>query len=513
LQFFGLSTPFDENLTRHTQLHRTFRKGVEFVSWQEALQKKVEKERLLFDQVQVLWPPKDADGADLASSSAARGEESAEESVDLDDKPAKTAFLKTKPLRVYGGDRVQTLVPGTYTYHLKWKLPAGLPLVFEDSTSATWMASEGAMVPKMLSKGKSFIRYYATASLTTCKQIQVPTELGASIPSASGSAAPFSSQASSSAAPSSSNVEAAIPPVRTTVIKEVNKTSSTRAYFKVVEDIPLAALTNQPPIQAIQEKTFLFGGDLPLKLSVTIANGGLAFAGKSFNATISVDNKSTRNVEAVKIGIDCITTFRVAAPRVAPVQAGLAGSQVQALHPEVIRQQPSSSAEANAANNGNPDATEWIDNVTRKENVLLTTLGELANIQAASTRTSTISVSIPAYWPGSIVTSVHIERRYEVWAECVITMGTNLITRCPLRLLEWCEHFTRTMPDLAPVVRDIEEFEISDDEEYLPPLSSSSSSASSAPASNAASPKPQPHQAIVVPPQPASGASMEDPAL
>lgn len=404
------------------------------MSWTEALQKVTERERVLFDDSQQLWPVNQNALALKDASEVAISEESGEEeSVDLEAEPARTSARKTKPLKVYGGDRAQTLVPGTYTYHLRWKLPRNLPLSFEEATSATWMASEGAVVPKMLSKGKSFIRYSATATLTICRQIQVKAEPMKGLP---------------------------MDPTQP-LIKEVNQNVSTHAHFKVIEDVPLIALTAQPPIQSSQEKTFLFASDAPLKLTITIANGGIAFAGKPFTATIGVDNKSSRTVDLVRIGIDCITTFRVTAPKVAPVQAGLAGSQVQVLHPELT----AATAAGPDAANGNASG-DWIDNVSRRENILNTTLNELANITGGATKASKISITIPTYWPGSIVTSVHIERRYEMYAECVVAMGTNLITRCPMRLLEWCDYFTRALPDLSPVVpeHDLEEFDISDSE-------------------------------------------------
>lgn len=393
------------------------------VSWVEAVgQRKVEKERLLFDHTQMLWPTppsKDTNGHDLTASTSSSSPEPGEQDVDLDSEPARNSLhriYRGKPLKTYGGDRSQTLMPGTYTYHLKFKLPTGLPLVFEDSTSNQWLSSEGALTGKIVSKGKSYIRYYATAFLVTQRFIQSRPD--------SSSAGPGAAQQ--------------------VLTREVNKTISSRAFFKVVEDIPLAALTAQPPIQATQSKTFLFASDAPLTVSITVGNGGLAFVGKSFNATVAVDNKSNRSVDSVRVGIDCITTFRLAAPRIAPVQAGLAGSQVQSLHPEHISPPPQ------------PGQPDWIDNVTRTENVLTTVLQELNMITPVTARASTINVTIPMHWPGSIVTSVLIERRYELWAECVIKMGTNLMARCPLRLLEWCEHFTRILPDISPVPRDDE---------------------------------------------------------
>lgn len=398
------------------------RRGVEYVSWTEALQKVTERERSLFDIGEQLWPVNEHTRRALgkSNSEAIEDEESAEEEVDLNAEPAKTSFKKSKPLKTYGGDRAQTLVPGTYTYHLRWKAPLGLPLSFEDSTSATWMGSEGAVVPKMLSKGHSYIRYHALVSLVVCKSIQVQTKPSDTLPASS-------------------------------YWKEVSKTIDARGYFKMLEDVPVGALTAQPPLQSTQEKTFLFGGDAPLRLSVVVENGGLAFVGKSFNAVISVDNKSSRAVELVRIGIDCFTTFRVAAPKTAPVQAGLAGSQVQHLHPDATVQV----AEG-----------QWIDNVTRRENILNTGLNELSNIAGGSLKASRISITVPSYWPGSIVTSVHIERRYEFFAECVVSMGTNLITRCPIRLLEWCDFFNQVLPDIAPSQqeRDLEEFDIDDDD-------------------------------------------------
>jgi hypothetical protein len=416
-----------------------FRRGVEFVSWTEAIQKNMtERERILFDSVQQLWPKNELLGEKNSSASMELGE-SGEESVDLEAEPAKTSFKKSKVLKTFGGNRAQTLVPGTYTYHLRWKLPLNLPLSFEDSTNATWMGSEGAVVPKMLSKGKSYIRYYATASLLTCRQVVVKSEPIKDLP---------------------------MDPTQS-LTKEVNKTISTRSLFKVIEDIPLIALTGQPPIISSQEKTFLFASDAPLKLTISLANGGLAFVGNSFTATIAVDNKSSRTVDSVRIGIDCITTLRVAAPHQPPVLAGLAGSQVQHIHPE-------------AASKSSPN--DWIDNVTHREVVLNTTLSELTNIVGGSNKASRISVTIPTYWPGSIVTSVHIERRYELFAECIVTMGTNLTTRCPIRLLEWCDHFARSLPDLAPVIadedHDLDEFDIEDSSESSEQQATSASSSS-----------------------------------
>lgn len=410
------------------------RKGLEVVSWTEALQKETGRERILFSDIQQLWPLNQNAIRAKDSSEVSIEDENSEEAVDLEEEPARTSFRKTKPLKVFGGDRAQTLVPGTYTYHLRWKLPHHLPLSFEEATSATWMASEGAVVPKMLSKGKSFIRYSASATLTICRQLHVRANPPKGVP---------------------------MDPTQP-LIKEVNQTISTHAHFKVVEDVPLAALTAQIPIQASQEKTFLFASDAPLKLTITIANAGIAFAGKAFSATISVDNKSSRTVDLVRIGIDCITTFRVNAPKTAAVQAGLAGSQVQTQLAASSASQPASNA-TNAEHNA---AQDWIDNVSRKENVLNTTLSELANIQGGSVKASKISISIPSYWPGSIVTSIHIERRYELYAECVVTMGTNLITRCPIRLLEWCDYFTRALPDIAPVVpeADYDDFDIEDND-------------------------------------------------
>lgn len=389
------------------------------MSWTEALQTQTERERILFSHSEQLWPQNEHVTRGSAGSDTNLDEESAEEEVDLDAEPARTSFKKSKPIKTFGGDRAQTLVPGTYTYHLRWKSPLGVPLSFEDNQSAAWVASEGAVVPKMVSKGKSYIRYSGLASLTICKTIQVEAKPDQHLPS---------------------NI----------YLKEVSRSIEARDYFKLLEDVPLAALASQPPLQATQEKTFLFGGDNPLRLSVMLENGGLVFAGRSLTAIISVDNRSTRQIETVRVGVDCITTFRVGAPKTAPVLAGLAGSQVQALHPD-------------AAKTGEG---EWIDNVSRRENILNTGLTELSNIEGGQQKASKIAVTLPSYWPGSIVTSVHIERRYEFFAECVVSMGTNLVTRCPVRLLEWCDFFDTVLPDLAQsqMEKDLEEFDIADDE-------------------------------------------------
>lgn len=390
------------------------------MSWVEATQKKTERERVLFDQTEQLWPVNEHSTRGSGGSDANLDEESAEEEVDLDAEPARTSFKKSKPIKTFGGDRSQTLVPGTYTYHLRWKAPLGVPLSFEDTQSASMVGSEGAVVPKMLREGKSYIRYFGLVSLSICKTIQVEAKPDITLPS---------------------NI----------YLKEVTKTIESRDYFKLLEDVPVGALSNQPPLQATQEKTFLFGGDNPLRLSIVLDNGGLVFAGRSLTAVISVDNRSTRPVEQVRIGIECITTLRVAAPKSAPVSAGLAGSQVQALHPD---------AAAQTAEN------EWIDNVSRREIVLSTGLVELSNIEGGQQKASKIAVTVPSYWPGSIVTSVHIERRYEFFAECVVSMGTNLITRSPIRLLEWCDFFDTVLPDLAQsqMEKDLNEFDIADDE-------------------------------------------------
>lgn len=390
------------------------------MSWTEALQNQTERERILFSNSEQLWPQNEHVSRVSAGSDTNLDEESAEEEVDLDAEPARTSFKRSKPLKTFGGDRAQTLVPGTYTYHLRWKTPLGVPLSFEDNQSAAWVASEGAVVPKMVSKGKSFIRYSGTASLTICKTIQVEAKPEPDLPS---------------------NI----------YLKEVSRSIEARDYFKLLEDVPLAALANQPPLQATQEKTFLFGGDNPLRLSVMLENGGLVFAGRSLTAIISVDNRSTRQIETVRVGVDCITTFRVGAPKTAPVLAGLAGSQVQAVHPDVTSK----------AGEG-----DWIDNVSRRENILNTGLTELSNIEGGQQKASKIAVTLPSYWPGSIVTSVHIERRYEFYAECVVSMGTNLVTRCPVRLLEWCDFFDTVLPDLAQsqMEKDLNEFDIADDE-------------------------------------------------
>lgn len=438
------------------------------MSWTEALQKVTERERILFEHTEQLWPKNEHTSRSNGGSSSNMDEESAEEEVDLDAEPARTSFKKSKPLRTFGGDRAQTLVPGTYTYHLRWKTPLGVPLSFEDTQNSAWVASEGAVVPKMLSKGKSYIRYSGVASLIVCKTIQVEAKPDANLPS---------------------NI----------YLKEVSKTIEARDYFKMLEDVPVAALANQPPLQSTQEKTFLFGGDIPLRLSVVLDNGGLVFAGRSLTAVVSVDNRSTRQVESVRIGVDCVTTFRVGAPKTAPVVAGLAGSQVQTLHPDV----------ASKVGEG-----EWIDNVSRRENILNTGLVELSNIEGGQQKASKIAVTLPSYWPGSIVTSVHIERRYEFYAECVVSMGTNLVTRCPVRLLEWCDFFDTVLPDLAQsqMDKDLEEYDI-EDSEIVEDISkgklalSGVAPSASGPTSPVQQPKVQPSVSPSSAPAPASSSS------
>lgn len=452
------------------------------MSWREAIQRRdVERERVLFDAKQQLWPKPDL-SVERGEKEGEEGEESGEEAVDLEAEPARTSYRKDKPLKTFGGDRSQTLTPGTYTYHLKWKLPHNIPLSFEDESSAKWMESEGAMVPKMLTKGHTFIRYHATATLLIShpQKVKPPT---------------ISSPASMDA-----------PSTPAYIIQEVPKKITARKAFKVLEDIPLAALSTQPPLYASSEKTFLFGSpDMPLRLSITLEHGGIAFIGSTFFATIGIDNKSNRTVDSVRIGIDCITTFRVAPPTTPPVLAGLAGSQVQSIMdpkaPSKANAEAPLAASAAAGTGAVPLASsqaagaspEYIENVTRKENVLNTTLAELTNIEggggAASKKASRISVTLPSFWAGSIVTAVHVERRYELYAECIVTMGTNLITRCPLRLLEWCPFFNTVLPHLSPspVEPELDEFDISDDsdneartqntksEESSKPLTASSS--------------------------------------
>jgi hypothetical protein len=493
-------------------------RGMEYVSWTEAIQRNVvERERILFDSSQRLWP-KPISSSKSDGISREEGEESGEESIDLEAEPARTSFRRGKEIKTYGGDRGQTLQPGTYTYHLKWRLPRNLPLSFEDETSAKWMSSEGAIAPKMLSKGQTFIRYYATASLVICKQTRVKVD--ASMMSQEANA--FSvekSRLEASSAKSDQGLEGEKQALEGVVVKlgservlpqemlkEVTKSISAKKHFKVLEDIPLMALTGQPPLIAAAEKTFLFGADAPLRMTITLENGGIAFVGSSFYATIGIENKSSRTVDGVRIGVDCITTFRVAPPVVAPVVAGLAGSQVQSLHPTAIPPHQSPS--------------DYIENVTRRENILNTTLSELTNIQGSSPlKASRISVSLPSFWPGSIVSSVHVERRYELFAEAIITMGTNLTVRCPLRLLEWCDFFSLTLPHLASSIlqdSDLEDFDISDDSADVLPSSSSSSSAAAAAAhppiapssssSSSPSPSSQPSQSSPNP-QPSSSSS------
>lgn len=149
--------------------------------------------------------------------------------------------------------------PGTYTYYLKWTLPTNLPSEYEDSSLASWVSLDGSWIPKMLSKESNKISYFGTAML----------ELD----------------------------------------KNAEETICKSAYFKVVEDFPMSIMTKDSLIYSA-EKTFMFSNDCPLKLTLSVANGGIVFCGNNLFLTISISNKSSRIVDSFKLTLESVTTLK-----------------------------------------------------------------------------------------------------------------------------------------------------------------------------------------------------------
>eukprot|EP01120_Amphizonella_sp_Union-15-10_P010104 TRINITY_DN3999_c0_g1_i1.p1 TRINITY_DN3999_c0_g1~~TRINITY_DN3999_c0_g1_i1.p1 ORF type:complete len:391 (-),score=58.50 TRINITY_DN3999_c0_g1_i1:58-1230(-) len=250
------------------------------------------------------------------------------------------------------------IVPGTYTYKFSWDLPTNLPSNYEErDADKFYVMASNSLIPKTFGKNKSYIRYVATAFVDI-----IPDER---------------------------EKESSKPKLEYT------------SYFRVIEMFDPKIII-QPPRVVQGTKSFLMGGD-PLKAKISVANAGVLFSGQRIALNLSVDNKSSRDINSVLLHLEEHTSFTVES-----------------------------------------------ECLSRKNVVIHAQIPE-SKIPANSVFNRDLMMDTPRQLPCSILSGKFIKRQYELIVELVASMGTNLQLRSPLVLLGWSPLIKDDVPRVVPI--------------------------------------------------------------
>jgi len=259
---------------------------------------------------------------------------------------------------------------GTHTYHFSWKLP-DCSANFEEPINNTgevipFLFSTSGM-PRSLGEIPSYIRYYATAyaDFTIKGNNDQPSHLR--------------------------------------MVRE--------SGFKVAESFDPKIII-QPPTIKKEAINFWLGGS-PLDISVSVANGGVLFAGQNLYVNVNALNKSSRNVDSITFILVEYLTF------IAPDPNG---------------------------------AEQTFD---RKREILHAEVAD-SQIPAGGQFHQDLMFMIPLGTPPTIIKATHIKRKFELLCQ-LVSFGSNPQISIPIRILDWSPLLKDDVPKHVPITTKINE--------------------------------------------------------
>jgi len=268
------------------------------------------------------------------------------------------------------GEEGRVLEVGNYTFKFSFKLPEDVPLNYEElGVGATpflenVVIPENSILPVTFGDEKSYIRYLAKAF------VEIITE-----------------------------------PVEGEDKKIIR--FERIGPCKIVEQFDNEILI-QPPKTVQKEKSFMFGGNNPIKVEFTVANGGVLFSGQRLYLHANVKNQCSRTVNGLYLRLEQIVIF-------------------------------------NAHNEKNEEQT--ID----RRSTLINALVENSKLPPGGTYDQDLILEIPPFIPGSIRLGNFITRHYELNLDVELSMVGSMTLTHPLIILEWSPQLKGIVPDVVPV--------------------------------------------------------------
>jgi len=274
-----------------------------------------------------------------------------------------------KDYAILNEEEGRVLTEGTYTYNFQWELPQDCPANFEEPSSNTsndvipFVFSSSGM-PRSLGEIPSYIRYHSTAYVNF-------SFIG--------------------------NTEGPESP-KLRMLRDNT--------FKVAEAFDPSILI-QNPVTKKELSEFWLGGD-PLEFTLSVANGGVLFAGQNIYVNLSILNKSTRSVDGITFIVSEKLTFM--APNLTK-QDQIFDRTRELLHAEV-------------ADSAVPSGGQFNQD---------------------------LMFMIPPATPATITKATHIKRTFDLACVLQISFGTNPQITVPLRILDWSPLVKDDLPKQVPI--------------------------------------------------------------
>jgi len=257
---------------------------------------------------------------------------------------------------------------GTHTFNYSWKLPdcsANFEEPIDNSGDVIPFLFSTSGMPRTLGDIPSYIRYYATAYADFTLKTDEPTHLR--------------------------------------MLRENG--------FKVAEAFDPKIIV-QPPIIKKDSISFWLGGS-PLEISISVANGGVLFAGQNLYLNVNAQNKSLRNVDSITFILVEYLTFSA------------------------------------------PNSVGQDQSFDRKREILHAEVAD-SQIPSGGHFHQDLMFTIPHGTPPTILKATHIKRQFELFCQLGVSfVGSNPQVSVPIRILDWSPLLKDDVPKHVPITTKV----------------------------------------------------------